>query len=661
VTAAFAGYDCTERLSVDAFGEVWAGTDPSGRRVQFRRIDRALAQKRSFTAAVLRNGDRLSGVDHPNLVATIAVGHDDDELVVVEDAHDGLISLETVLREARLTNARAGLPLAVYIVRQVLGALARIHRAGVVHAGVHPRSVFVDKRGDVRLGDVVCARALAAAAMEDDSLLRGLLGYVAPELALGDEPGPRSDVFSVAALLTELATSSPPPGLIEGPRSLTALAEKALKTDARQRFADAAELGAALADVARTLGSEPDASAVARFVAEARGGADQSLVAETENMLAGLDIVGEVSASDVVELAEARARQGSAWDHTPLPPPVPLGRDETRPSDRFTLRAETPSPAVRVQTSDVISESLVTPAPALRSPLHPRTPAVPSVRTLGPADQTIMAPPVTRAVSAIPIDPRLAALPPLSELRRARARTGSRTLWVVALATAALAGVVAWKSGVFHSRERAGTGLTAKDPRAAAAHVQESKRNHYADVVIESDLANAAVWMNLGKTPVDSLPLSSAGVYELRLQQDGFKVADVVVTPEQWTGTGEAMRAAVDVALEPAPVRYVAPAAPTQAPTAAGVSRKSGKGRLHVASDPPGAQVWLLVGFTPSVRVQNLATEMNHEFKVVLDGRVPAFVEIAATDFLEPTGQTRSEILRKVALRPRPKDAKDRK
>jgi hypothetical protein len=50
-------------------------------------------------------------------------------------------------------------------------------------------------------------------------------------------------------------------------------------------------------------------------------------------------------------------------------------------------------------------------------------------------------------------------------------------------------------------------------------------------VVIDSDVAGAAVWMNLGKTPVDSLPLSSAGIYELRVQQDGCKASDVVVTP----------------------------------------------------------------------------------------------------------------------------------
>src|SRR5258706_13550490 len=151
--------------------------------------------------------------------------------------------------------------------------------------------------------------------------------------------------------------------------------------------------------------------------------------------------------------------------------------------------------------------------------------------------------------------------------------------------------------------------------------------------------------MNLGKTPLGSLPLASAGIYELRVQQDGMKASDVVVTPARWSGTGEAMNAAIKVTLEPAPGGYVAPAAPPQAPPAQEVpAGKSGRGRIHVDSDPPGAQVWLLVGFTPAVRVQNLATDSNHEFKVMLDGRVPAFAEVSATDFLDPTGQAKNEV-----------------
>jgi hypothetical protein len=87
----------------------------------------------------------------------------------------------------------------------------------------------------------------------------------------------------------------------------------------------------------------------------------------------------------------------------------------------------------------------------------------------------------------------------------------------------------------------------------------------------------------------------------------------------------------------------------------------SGGGRIHVDSDPRGAQVYLLVGFTPQVRVTNLAADQTHEFKILLDGHVPAFAVVAATDFMDPTGKIRPEVQKSVVLRPRPQnESRDR-
>jgi serine/threonine protein kinase len=716
VTAGFAGFTCLSRLSVDPYGELWAATGPGGEPAQLRRIDARLAHLRPFASALLKHGERLTGIEHPNLVATIAVGHDeDDALVLVQADHGEQVSLETVLKDARLSGVHASAAVALYIVRQVVKALARVHRAGVAHGGVHPRSVLIDRRGEIRLADTAVARALAAAATQDDTLLSGLLGYVAPEIALGDEPGARSDVFSAGALLTELCTGAPAPGLLEGPPALIDAAARALHTDPDERFADATELSMALDGAASQLEQDPDARAVARFVTESHGGANRSLEAETENLLAGLDLIADVSVADL-SMHEEPSRTGfeTGRDHPPLPPPVPRGRDDTRPSDSWRPIAAAGAAAaadpagvrmpdldasllgagaaqmgkrkrdsapMRVQTADVISEQLVTPGPMPAIAPTPRPQAaplplqaMPSVRTLSPTDETMMAPPVLSSRPASPSSgasgsPRasrsapFAAIPPISELTPPHPPGHSRTLWLVAVVSVALVGLLIWKSGILNPRQRSDEELAARDQLAAAARGAEVSKTRYADVVIDSDVAGAAVWMNLGKTPVDSLPLSSAGIYELRVQQDGMKASDVVVTPARWSGAGEAMNAAVKVALEPAPGGYVAPAAPPHAPASQEVAAaKSGRGRIHVDSDPPGAHVWLLVGFTPAVRVQNLAADRNHEFKVMLDGRVPAFAEVLATDFMDPSGQVQKqvhEVKKSVVLRPRPRSKDD--
>ena len=82
-------------------------------------------------------------------------------------------------------------------------ALAAAHTAEVVHGAVHPRSVLIDEDGAVRLGDFVVGRALTTAVAQgaDSSLWRGLAGYLAPELVVGEDPTPAADVFAVGAML----------------------------------------------------------------------------------------------------------------------------------------------------------------------------------------------------------------------------------------------------------------------------------------------------------------------------------------------------------------------------------------------------------------------------------------------------------------------------
>src|SRR5690348_15597026 len=105
----------TARLSVDPFGELWAATGPGGKRAQLRRIDPALAHMRSFASALLKHGERLAGLEHPNLVGTLAIGHDDDDALVLvqEDQPHEPVTLEAVLKDARLSGAHASTAVAL--------------------------------------------------------------------------------------------------------------------------------------------------------------------------------------------------------------------------------------------------------------------------------------------------------------------------------------------------------------------------------------------------------------------------------------------------------------------------------------------------------------------------------------------------------------------
>jgi hypothetical protein len=104
--------------------------------------------------------------------------------------------------------------------------------------------VLVDEDGAVRLGDFVVGRALTTAVAQgaDSSLWRGLAGYLAPELVIGEDPSPPADVFAVGALLFTMLSGEVPPGTLHVTPAVERLVQRALDTDLSRRYKSATDL-----------------------------------------------------------------------------------------------------------------------------------------------------------------------------------------------------------------------------------------------------------------------------------------------------------------------------------------------------------------------------------------------------------------------------------
>ena len=113
-----------------------------------------------------------------------------------------------------------------------------------MHGAVHPRSVLIDEDGGVRLGDFVVGRALttAVAPGADSALWRGLAGYLAPELVVGEDPTPGADVFAVGAMLFTMLSGEAPPGSLHVTPAVERLVQRALDTDISRRYRSATDL-----------------------------------------------------------------------------------------------------------------------------------------------------------------------------------------------------------------------------------------------------------------------------------------------------------------------------------------------------------------------------------------------------------------------------------
>lgn len=93
-------------------------------------------------------------------------------------------------------------------------ALHQAHTQGVIHRGLKPTNIILDKHGEPVILDFGLARRIdkPSAKQTEPGLTLGTLAYMPPEQVLGDarQIGPTSDVYSLGVILYELLTGRLP-------------------------------------------------------------------------------------------------------------------------------------------------------------------------------------------------------------------------------------------------------------------------------------------------------------------------------------------------------------------------------------------------------------------------------------------------------------------
>lgn len=157
----------------------------------------------------------------------------------------------------------------------IVAGLAEAHRQGIVHGDISPRNILLTKAFVPKLVDF----GLARHADFSSSTIGVTPGYASPEHVLNKKLTPQSDVFSVGAVLYQLATGKHPfewqnyyaysyailsetaaePVFVfpEPPRFLAPMLMRALATQPGYRFASAAEMERTLLAAAEGHSASP--------------------------------------------------------------------------------------------------------------------------------------------------------------------------------------------------------------------------------------------------------------------------------------------------------------------------------------------------------------------------------------------------------------------
>ena len=235
-----AGVVLSERLAVTMYGAIHRASHGGQRNLRGLIVEPKLLSDETFRHG-LNNAAAVIALDNPRIVPTVAVEAGGPDVVVVTRGVGRYVTVQDLIESARAQNKKLLPEVAAAIGKTVVEALAAAHKAGVVHGAVHPRSVLIDESGDVRLGDFVVGRALttAVAAGADSSLWRGLSGYIAPELVVGEDPTPGADVFAVGAMMFTMLSGELPPGSLHATPAVERLVQRALDTDVARRYRSA--------------------------------------------------------------------------------------------------------------------------------------------------------------------------------------------------------------------------------------------------------------------------------------------------------------------------------------------------------------------------------------------------------------------------------------
>ena len=270
-------YRILEKLAEGAAGIVYKAEDlVLGRPVAMKVLPPELASDPTAILRFQHEARIASNLSHPNICTIHDVFEHGGQHFIVMELLDGQI-LSQAIAGRRMPVDRL-LDLAI----QLADALDAAHAEGVVHRDVKPSNIFVTKRGHVKILDFGLALLTVPSSSFRHgsthgygSSTAGTAPYMSPEQIRGEELDARSDLFSIGAVLYEMATgrsafngktraeivdailttAPPAPSVLNPdiPADLERMVNKALEKNRALRYQTASDMRADLQRLKRDL------------------------------------------------------------------------------------------------------------------------------------------------------------------------------------------------------------------------------------------------------------------------------------------------------------------------------------------------------------------------------------------------------------------------
>jgi eukaryotic-like serine/threonine-protein kinase len=273
-------YKILDVLGRGGMGEVFRVRNVFSDRLEAMKVVLPSASTEDASERFLGEIRLLATLNHPAICRLLTAFRAQEQICMVMELAEG-VPLTSKLRDGAVDVQRA-----IYWFVQILGALVYAHGRGIIHRDLKPDNIIISLDDVAKLTDFGIARAAGVSKLTSTGIALGTLYYVSPEqvkYGLSDE---RSDLYSMGITMYETITGRRP---IEGdteftimtaqvnqipvppielnpdlPAALSQLLMKLLAKSPEERFQTAANVMAALQEIARCLepierkGSRPE-------------------------------------------------------------------------------------------------------------------------------------------------------------------------------------------------------------------------------------------------------------------------------------------------------------------------------------------------------------------------------------------------------------------
>jgi eukaryotic-like serine/threonine-protein kinase len=290
-------------LGKGGMGEIYEAEDLTLRRkVALKFLPEEMSRDPQVLERFRREARAASALDHPNICTVYEVGEHGPRPFIVMQYLEG----ETLQQAIRGKACKIQKILDLGI--QIAEALDAAHSRGIIHRDIKPANIFITSREQIkildfglakrdsarpRIAEAVGAGGESISSMSQESLTSpglalGTVAYMSPEQVRGEDLDAQTDLFSLGAVLYEMATGehafvgqtsgvifeailnrqpvSPRQLNSEIPLELEQIIDKALEKDRDVRYQHAADIRADLKRLKRDRESGRGTAAASQFL-----------------------------------------------------------------------------------------------------------------------------------------------------------------------------------------------------------------------------------------------------------------------------------------------------------------------------------------------------------------------------------------------------------